>query len=348
MSPDPGGPETLAGTRVLVTGATGKVGRLLVPALVELGAKVSVLARFPERAVALWSGGGVDCRRGDLTDPLTLPAALEGIACVFHLASYSPGPHEHDIYEALAHWSVTAEGTANLVRALLGTRAQRLVYLSSIKAMGDGLLERKDKAVDESVQPEPDSLYGRAKLAAEQSVLSAGATERLHACVLRLPMVYGLAGEGNIPRMIAAVAKGRFPPWPRIENRRSAIHAADAIHAAILAATYPQAKGRTYLVTDGGSYSTRWLYEQIIRALGREIPRWTTPYWLLWSAATLGTFLARLSGRRMPLDREGLRKLTGNAWLSSERIRTELGFRALHSLKQEIPLLVRAYLDTVR
>ena len=327
--------------RVLVTGATGKVGRLLVPILLERGAHVSVLTRAPDRARALWSGGSVDCRLADLTQPATLPAALCGIGCVFHLASYSPAPDEPDIYEAPGHWPVTAGGTANLVAAALEAGVERLIYLSSVKAMGDAVTAR-GKAVDESTPPEPDSSYGRAKLVAEQSVLAAGISGGLHVCVLRLPMVYGLAGEGNIARMIAAVAKGRFPPWPRIENRRSAIHVEDAIAAVLLAATHPRANGKTYLVTDGSGYSTRWLYERIRRALGREVPAWTTPYWVLRSAAAVGTMLEKLSGRRMPLNREGLRKLSGNAWFSSDRIRTELGFNSVHSLEQEIPLLVAA------
>lgn len=341
------GPEMLSGLRVLVTGATGKVGRLMVPALSDCGARVSVLTRHPERARALWSCGNLDFRKSDVTDPATLPDALHGIACVFHLASYSPTPDEPDVYEAPNHWPVTAEGTENLVRAAVDAGVERLVYLSSVKAMGDAVAAT-GKPTDENTPPAPESLYGRAKLAAEQSVLAAGTSGGLHVCVLRLPMVYGLAGEGNIARMIAAVSKGRFPPWPRIENRRSAVHVLDAIDAALLAATHPRAAGKVYLVTDGSSYSTRWLYERIQGALGRGCSGWTVPLWALSSVAATGTLLEKLSGRRMPLDREGLRKLTGDAWFSSERIRAELGFRPRRSLEEEIPRMVREYLNRLR
>lgn len=337
------GSEALTGVPVLVTGATGKVGRLLVSTLLEVGAEVSVLTRAPERARTLWPEDRVACRMADLTDPATLPDALGGIACVFHLASYSPTPDEPDIYEAPSHWPVTAEGTANLVRAATEAGVRRLLYLSSVKAMGDGVAAT-GKPADETTPPAPESLYGRAKLAAEQEVLKAGGAVRMHVCVLRLPMVYGLAGEGNIARMVAAVAQNRFPPWPRIANRRSAIHVRDAVSAALLGATHPKANGQVYLVTDGDTYSTRWLYERIRLALGRRIPRWTVPYPALWLAAATGTLLASLLHRRMPLDREGLRKLTGNAWFSSDKIRAELGFQSRHDLEAEIPLLVREYL----
>lgn len=331
---------SLESSPVLVTGATGKVGRRLVTALLTRGASVSVLSRDTGRARTLWPGYAVDLRRGDLTEPASLEGVLDGIRWVFHLASYSPAPDEPDIYEAPAHWLVTAEGTRNLVAAALSSGVERLVYLSSVKAMGDAA-GAGDAPADESTPPVPDSLYGRAKLAAEQAVLAAG--ERgVHVAVLRLPMVYGLSGQGNIARMIEAVARNRFPPWPRIENRRSAIHVDDAVQAALLAASLPQAAGQLYLVSDGGDYSTRRLYELICRALGRDLPRWTVPLWVLASVAAAGSMIEGLSGRAMPLTRTALSKLTGNAWYASEKIRRDLGFSPEHQLETEIEAMVRA------
>jgi nucleoside-diphosphate-sugar epimerase len=157
-------------------------------------------------------------------------------------------------------------------------------------------------------------------------------------------MVYGLAGEGNIARMIAAVARARFPPWPRVLNRRSAIHVDDAVRAALLAATLPRAAGQVYLLSDGGDCSTRWLYEGIRLALGRPAPGWTVPLWLLTAAAGLGSVLERVSGRAVPLTRGSLDKLTGNAWYSAEKIRRELGFEPSHHLAEEVPRMVDEYL----
>lgn len=331
--------DLLAGMPVLVTGATGKVGRLLVPALLARGAQVSVLTRDPERARALSGMAAVELRAGDLTDPISLPSVLEGVCGVFHLASYSPAPGEPDIYEVPSHWPVTAGGTANLVRAAVAAGVERMVYLSSVKAMGDAVAQHGEPA-DEATPPAPESLYGRAKLAAERSVLAAGGASRMHVCVVRLPMVYGLVGEGNIVRMITAVARGRFPPWPRIENRRVAVHADDAIRAAMLVLCDPRAAGQVYLVTDGRAYSTRWLYERIRLALGRPPPGWTVPPWMLRTAAALGSLAEHLTGRAMPLNTTGLGKLTGNAWFSSRKIERDLGFEPQRNLETEIPRMV--------
>jgi len=320
---------------VLVTGATGKVGRHLVSALLDEGARVSILTRTPERARSLWPVAEIDCRIGDLTDGSTLASILKGIEAVFHLASYAPATDEADVYDVPAHWTVTAQGTRALVAVAVAAGVQRLVYLSSVKAMGDGV-GAGDTPADESTPPAPDSLYGRAKLEAERLVLQAGTENRLHTAVLRLPMVYGLDGQGNIARMMDAVARGRFPPWPRIENRRTAVHVDDAVSAALLAARIPRAAGQVYLVNDGETYSTRWLYEQMCIALDRRVPRWTIPLWLLDIAAGIGSFVQRLTGRAMPLTRTGLSKLTGNAWYSAEKIRRELGFAPKRSLLSEI------------
>jgi len=334
----------LADAPVLVTGATGKVGCHLVSSLLEEGARVSVLTRAPERARELWPSAPIEYRAGDLTQAVTLTGALEDIEVIFHLASYSPAPDEPDIYEAPAHWPVTAVGSGNLVDAAVAAGVRRLVFLSSVKAMGDGAGAHGLPA-DESTPAAPDTLYGRAKLEAELAVLRAGAEHKLHASVLRLPMVYGLAGQGNLVRMIDAIARNRFPPWPRIRNRRSAIHVDDAVRAALLAASLASAAGQIYLLSDGGDYSTRWLYEQIRLALGRPPPRWTVPMWLLEVAAGAGSTLERMTGRSVPLTRTGLGKLTGDAWYSSDKIRRELGFAPSHHLEEEIPRMVREYLQ---
>jgi len=341
-------PETqkalpLAGVPVLVTGATGKLGRRLVTALAEKEARVTILTRSPERARLLWPGAPIRCHAADLTDAATLVRGLRGSKVIFHLASHSPAPDEPNIYEASAHWSVTAEGTRNLVEAAVAAGVERLVYLSSVKAMGDAA-GAAGRPADESTPARPDTLYGRAKLEAERLILQAGANHPVHTGILRLPMVYGTGGTGNIARMIDAVARRRFPPWPRIQNRRSAIHLEDAVQAALLAACHPRAAGGLFLVTDGEAYSTRWLYERICLALGRSIPGWVLPLGVLSALAAVGSQVEHWTGRAMPLTRTSLSKLTGNAWYSSEKLRRELGFEPRRRLAEEIPRMVRDYL----
>ncbi len=256
---------------ILVTGATGQVGRTLVSALLRERQRVTILTRSPEVVDGLWPKGSVAVRAGDLTARDSLAGICEGIATVFHLASYAPRPDEPDIYNAPNHWPVTAEGSANLAAAVAASEVRRLVYVSTIKAMGDRAGALGHPAAEDIV-PAPDTLYGRAKLAAEQSLLELGRARDIQVSVMRLPMVYGLNDKGNIARMVAAVASGRFPPWPHIENHRSAIHVADAVAAAILIARHPASGGQTYVATDGEGYATRWIYERILTGAGPPHP----------------------------------------------------------------------------
>ncbi len=338
---------TMSDVPVLVTGATGKLGRHLVTTLLSEGARVTILTRDPHRAANLWPGASIDVRRADLTDASTITDLLDGIETVFHLASHAPARSETAIYESPAHWPVTALGTRHLVQAVTDSSVRHLVYASSVKAMGDAAGASGHPA-DENAEPRPETLYGRAKLAAERSVLDLGLAGQVQVSVLRLPMVYGLPGQGNIARMIDAVARRRFPPWPRLENRRSAVHVNDAVRALLTLASDPRASGQVYLLTDGRAYSTRWLYERIGLALGRQIPVWSVPLWMLTGAAALGSWIEQVSGRAMPLNRDGLSKLTGDAWYSSEKLRRELGFVTCHDLEQEIPIMVRDYLAAPR
>ncbi len=328
------------GKKVLVTGATGRIGRFLVAALLEQRAEVRILTRRPRPD--LWEDAPLRYHLGDMTQPDRFPALLQGVQYLFHLASHQPAPGTLNPYEDPLHWKVTAEGTEHLVRAAARAGVERLIYFSSIKAVGE-ITGRQSGPLDEDSPARPSTCYGRAKRQAEIFVLEADDPEGMRTSVLRLPMVYGLPGRGNLPRMIQAIARHRFPPWPKLENRRTAIHVADAVAAALLVAQHPRAAGRLYFVHDGEPYSTRWLYEQICLALGRPIPRWTLPFWLLKLAALLGDIGQAISGRPMPLNREGLDKLTANAWYSMARIQRELGFVPQHCLRTELANLVQTF-----
>lgn len=339
--------KRLRGVQILVTGGTGHIGRHLVSALLDCRADVAVLTRSPGAASRHFQelGRPFEIRAGDITRKETLSKALNGIEIVFHLASFSPDAQEKgNVYQHPAHWRVTAEGTENLIDAALSEGCRRLVYFSSVKAMGEeaGSHGYPD---DETSCSEPETLYGRSKLAAERTILRAAASSDVEATVLRLPMVYGLDGAGNLDRMIDGIARKRFPPFPPVHNRRSAIHALDAVQAALRAASSAHANGQIYLVTDGQGYSTRWIYEQIHVGLGRKIPRWHLPVWCWKSAANIGTLAENNLAISSPLTRETFVKLFGDAWFSSKRIQEKLGFTARHELKNELRSMSLQHLE---
>lgn len=313
----------------LVTGASGFIGRTLVDTLIDSGARVRAVARQPRQP----GGNGVEWACADIRDEKAIRAAAAGVSTVFHLAArvhaFEGGPAD-----AAAHWSVNLEGTRNVVNATASCGATRLVFFSSVKAMG----ERTTALVDETAPARPVSAYGQSKLAAEQLVRQMGEAAGIHTVCLRLPMVWGPGADGNLGRMIAAIAAGRFPPMPEFGNRRSLVHVRDVVQAAMLAARGDCAASRIYLVTDGLGYSTREMYALICQALGRSVPTWSTPRWGLRLIAWLGDGIGRLVNKPGRIfDSAAFDKLADSAWYDCTAIRRELGYVPSVTLQTGLP-----------
>ena len=327
----------LRGKNVLVTGGTGFIGQHLVGSLLEKGANVTVLSRH-----GLITPGTEKLKfnvvNGDLTQPATLAGICHGVKIVFHLAGHSHVLDQADDKNEGVNQRVTVNGTRALVELSLREGVERFIIFSSVKAMGEG----GDVCLDETAGSKPVTSYGRAKLEAEKLALEAGQRGML-STVLRLPMVYGSRCKGNLPRMIQAVACGRFPPLPETGNKRSMVDVRDVVQAAMLAATNPVATGKIYVVTDGQAYTTRQIYEWICAALGRPVPRWVIPLVLLRFAAHIGDMIGYLSRRRFILDTDALDKLLGSAWYSSEKISRELGYKPACNLKDSLPEMVAEF-----
>jgi UDP-glucose 4-epimerase len=325
---------------ILVTGATGFIGRRLVGALMlRAGVAVHVLIRDSMQVARLWPTGGVTARVGDLTKPDSLGAICNGVDTVFHLAGYA---HANGVPESEAldlHNRITVEGTRALLTAAATAGVKRFIFVSSVKAMGEG----SDFCLDESSTTEAASIYGRAKRSAEGLVLQAGQELGMHVCILRLPLVYGHDNKGNLPRMIAAIDRGHFPPLRELGNKRSMVHVDDVVQALQLAAESPSARNQTYIVTDEQIYSTRHIYTLICNALGRPVPGWTVPVTLLQLTARLGDLIGAVRGRPWAFNSEALDKLIGSAWYSSDKIRRELGYRPMCTLGTALPEMVAEY-----
>lgn len=316
---------------VLVTGGTGFIGRHLVSALLKQGADVTVLSRHAPPD----SGLGYKVISGDLTRRASIAGICQGMDIVFHLGGYAHAVDQPDGKSEKTNWQVTVEGTRVLVEQSLKAGVSRFVFFSSVKAMGEG----GETCLDETAECQPVTSYGKAKREAEKLVLEL-ARRGLSSTVFRLPMVYGPGCKGNLPRMIHAVARGRFPPLPETGNKRSMVDVRDVVQAALLAAANPTAAGQVYIVTDGQAYSTRQIYVWICAALQRSVPRWAIPSSLLRFAARVGDVISRLSGRRFVLDTDALDKLIGSAWYSSEKISRELNYRPAYTLRDSLPEMV--------
>lgn len=297
----------MAAVRALITGATGFIGARLL--------------REGDRALVRKAKAVPGAVIGDLLDFESLATACHGIETVFHCAGYA---HAFTSSAPDAHWRINYEGTRNLVSAAGEAGVKRFVFLSSVKAMA----EPSDECVDEDWPGEPVTPYGKAKRAAEEVVLEAGAKYGMHVVNLRLAMVYGQGGRGNLERMAQGVRAGWFPPLSETGNRRSLVHVSDVVSAMRLVADVPEANGRTYIVADPHAYSGREIYDAIRVVLSAPTLRWSVPAELLRVGGVLGDALGVVLRRPLPISSEVVNRLLGSACYSPTKIERELGWRA--------------------
>jgi nucleoside-diphosphate-sugar epimerase len=304
----------------LISGASGFVGGHLLSSLSADGHAYRPMSRTP-----MSDGNGAVA---DLSDQAALAAACAGIKTVFHCAGYAHAFSSLSGDDATLHWQVNFEGTRNLVEAAGQAGVRRFVFLSSVKAMA----EPGEVCADEDFPGNPDTAYGESKRAAEIAVLAAGQRYGMHVVNLRLAMVYGAGGRGNLERMGRLVKRGWFPPLPETGNHRSLIHVDDVVSAMRLVAEDDRASGKTYIVAGQEAPSGRALFNALRAAQGLPSCNWTVPVSLLRFAANLGDGLERLLRRRVPLDTEALDRLLGSAWYSPAYIERDLCWRAKVSL----------------
>ncbi len=316
------------GSLALVSGASGFIGRYLCQRLRERGVRIRALMRH--KCLGPWDEVLVADLANNLPDNV-----LHGVDTVFHLAGKAHALSETRQDESEYH-AINTAGTQRLLEACQIEGVQRFVMFSSVKAMGEGGVE----CLDEGADIPPETPYGRSKLDAEQLVLKGGYVS--HPVVLRLSMVYGPIEKGNLPRMIHAIVRGRFPPLPELGNQRSMIHVDDVVRAALLVAERSGAAGGTYILTDGRAYSTRQMYEWICEALGKSVPSWYAPVFVLRLLALMGDGIGVLRGRRFVFDSDAMEKLVGSACYNSGLIEKELGFKPERNLQESLDEIVVA------
>jgi nucleoside-diphosphate-sugar epimerase len=305
---------------ILITGATGAVGPLVVEAFHAAGYSIRTLSIDPPPAGA-WPDD-VETLIGDVTDVSAIRSAMRGAGLVIHLAALlhvvNPSIALQEKYER-----INVGGTANVVAAAIQAGVRRLVFFSTIAVYG----QSGGRILTEDTPPYPDTFYARTKLAAEKIVLEAkGADGGRMGTVLRLGAVYGRRIKGNYQRLVQSLARGRFMPVGNGSNRRTLVYDKDAARAAILAAIHPDAAGRIFNVTDGQFHTMKTIIETLCDALGRRLPRVTLPAGPVRCLAGLLEDCVRVCGLHSPIVRATVDKYTEDLAVDGRYFHTRIGF----------------------
>ncbi len=293
---------------ILVTGATGFVGGHVVRALVDAGEQVRALVRDANSANAL---DDVDCElaRGDVTDPPSLQAAVEGCSAVVHLVAILAGKRgDFD--------RVMTEGSRSLLDAARDSGVSRFVQMSAL-----GTSEATKNTVP----------YYQAKWSIEEAVRSSG----LGYAILRPSFVF--APDGGALAQFSRIAR-LAPVTPVIgkgTQRLQPIWAPDLARAVTLAVR----RSDDLLVEIGGPDIVDWneFWSQLKAALGTRRPALHVPFWFMRPQAAI---MERLP--HPPVTRDQLRMLQlGDNVVSDGGLgMTDLGLERTMPLAQQLQLAV--------
>jgi nucleoside-diphosphate-sugar epimerase len=312
--------------QVLITGATGAVGPRVVAALHDAGYRIRTLS-IDSPPDGVWPDG-IEARIGDITDPATVQLAVQDMDGVIHLAALlhivNPPPELQEKYER-----INVGGTATIVEAARQLGVKRLVFFSTIAVYGAS----SGGVLTEDSPLHPDSFYAQTKVEAEQIVLAAKREDGTPlGTVLRLGAVYGSRIKGNYQRLLLALARSRFLPIGRGENRRTLVHDKDVAGAALLVLEHPDAAGKVFNVSDGEFHTLSNIISTMCQALGRKPPGLSLPTGLVRCGAGIIEDAARLTGFSPPIARATIDKYTEDVAVDSRRIQKELGFKPLYDL----------------
>jgi len=303
--------------KAFLTGATGFIGGHLLDALLAAGAEVRCLVRSssPRRNL---EGRQVEVVEGDLRRPESLAEALVGCDALFHCAAdyrlYSPRPRE--LYES------NVEGTRNILRAAVAAGVERVVYTSSVGALG---LRGDGSPADEKTPAALADMVGHYK---RSKYLAERVAERFAENGLPVVIVNPSTpvGEGDLKptatgRMVLDFLNRRTPAY--VDTGLNLVDVRDVAVGHLLAAERGLV-GRKYILGNR-NLSLREIFSMLSAISGLPAPRVKLPHWLPLSVAAIDTAWARLVGGEPRVALEAVRLSRYEMYFDSGRAVRELG-----------------------
>jgi len=316
---------------ILVTGAAGHVGNVLVRELIKDGRKVRGLV-LPEEDISALSGLEIELVEGNVLQPETLKPALDNVDMVFHLAgiiSILPGTD-------YMMQQVNVNGTKNMLNAAMEAGVKRFVYTSSIHALSRDWTGK----IDEHVPFDPNNSaggYDRTKAIASLAVLDAikKGLDAVIVCPTGVigPYDYRVSEMGDLLRNWL-----RRKPHMLIEGAYDFVDVRDVARGHILAADRGR-KGEVYILS-GWRIKLLQLKDMVQDVLGKHTLTIRVPMWLAKFSTRFTPLFYRLTGQTPKFTEYSLETVQSNSDVSCEKAKKELGYKPRE--------LVATITDTVR
>jgi nucleoside-diphosphate-sugar epimerase len=318
---------------VVVTGASGFVGRRLVDSLAADGVRVRGITR---RAGAM-PQNVEEAVAADVLDRDAIRAALAGASSVVHLAARVHARPEGKGDPASECRRINVDGTAVVLEEAAAAGVRTFVLASSVKAVAT----ESDEMLTPDTPPQPGDSYGESKLEAERLVRVVAAREGIRAPILRLPVVYGPGMKANMAALFAAVDRGLPLPLASVKNRRSFAYVGNVVNGIRALLDSERAQTDPYYVSDGEDLSTPALVRRIAAALGKPPRLVGMPVSLLRAAGSTGGLLSRIAGLHFSTD--SVTAVVGSLFVDNSSLRAMTGYKPTFSVDTGMALTAEWY-----
>ena len=316
--------RVVAPERVLVTGASGMLGRSLATALHARGHTVRTFQRGPAGIP------GVVDERGSVTDAAAVARAAAGCTAVVHLAAKVTMTGREAEFRA-----VNVEGTRTLLDAARAAGVRRFVMVSSpsVAHVGSSIVGADAGPADPQRARGP---YARTKAAAELLALAADSPD-LRVLAVRPHIVWGPGDTQLVGRVLDRARRGRLPLMGAGAALIDTTYVDNAVDALVAALEAPRdAWGEAYVVTNGEPRPVRDLVAGICRAAGVPVPAWSVPPGLAQAAGGLieAVWSVRPGRGEPPMTRFAAEQLSTAHWFDQRRTRDALRWTPRVSLDE--------------
>ena len=266
---------------ILLTGASGLVGRTLLKTAQQRGIKIRPTYRSMDSSMGHPNAvlvAGLD--GGDWSH------ALQGVSVVIHAAARAHNMRENAQDPFAEYRRVNVEGTLNLALQAAAAGVRRFVFISSIKVNGEVTAPGHTFTSDDI--PLPKDAYGQSKAEAEAQLRKVSQQTQMEFTIIRPPLIYGPGVKGNLATLISCVRLGLPLPLRGVnQNRRSLVGLDNLVDLILLCADHPKAVNQTFLISDGEDLSTTELLKKIGNSLGRQARLFWVPSWSISLVASL-------------------------------------------------------------
>ncbi|RYV81448.1 NAD-dependent epimerase/dehydratase family protein [Legionella pneumophila] len=293
--------------KILITGATGFIGRSLVPALLSEGHDV--------RCAVLQLDSTLQAEQiviNNLEVHTDWTDALRNVEIVIHLAARVHIMKEYATSSLDEYCKINSIATKNFVEQAVQNNVKRFIFLSTIKVHGE--FSQNNLPFSEDCRTQPEDPYAKSKLYAEQFIQEICQNARMEFVILRPPLVYGPYVKANFLRILQLVDKKWPLPFGSIYNKRTFIYIDNLVSAISAVVSEPSAANQVYLVADDCS----WSLTQLVQTLSRKM---NTKLFLIPIPVQILIFLFKLCGLKNINTR-----LFSSLEVSNEKIKSQLGW----------------------